>query len=783
MFSRKVRIRLIAGVCIVALFAAPSALSEAGSTADWTTYLHDNQHSSFNASATAITPANASNLGVQWQFQDPTSSGRPPSFFLASPTVYNGAVYIGSNSGLFYKLDEATGTVLWSVDLGAMPNVSCRTKGILATAALAPDPNTGTMMVYVGAGDGNVDALRASDGTVMWKSPVDTNLPGTTANYDFSSPMIANGHIYEGISSSCDHPLVRGGLAELDQETGARQATYFTVPAGSVGGSIWSTPAITPDGSTIFVTTGNGDPTVGSDQGDSVSIVALDATTLAKKDIWTVPASALGVDDDFGGSPTLFTANLNGTPTPMVGAINKNGFYYALKQSDLAAGPVWSHRFGGKAEVAAAIWDGSHLFVTGGATKIGGIKYAGGIREVNPDNGTPLWETGVTASGLGFGSPTMDGGGVLAVPTYNPTTPSANVYYLANATTGAVLRQFSLSGPTFPQPVFANNLVFLVDGATLYAYSTSVTSGGADISLNQQTSTASVTADHQLTYTITASNNTATTANGVTLVDALPVGVQQGTVSTTQGSCSGTGDLMCSLGSIAPGNTVTITMTVTPITPGSIINGATVTPSDATPADNTSTSSVSVLAESGVNYISVSATGFKPSKAVVDVGTTEQWDNFGAEQHSATDSIHLGCSGSPCPLFDSGLMAALAYYRYTFTAAGSYGVSDTATGKTANVAVQPVVSPASGSTSTSFTVTWATQPAPAGFVYDVQVTPAGSTAWKSWMTGTTQPSGSFSSSTTPFWTGAGTYLFRARLRNIGTGKQSGFSHKVSLVVS
>jgi uncharacterized repeat protein (TIGR01451 family) len=782
MFSRTTRTRLIVGGCIVALFAAPSAMSEAGSTADWTTYLHDNQHSSFNAGATTITPANASGLNVRWQFQEPSSSGRPPSFWLASPTVYGGAVYVGSNSGIFYKLDEATGTVLWSVDLGSMPNVTCRTKGMLATAAVAPDPSTGQLMVYVGGGDGNVDALKASDGSVMWKSPVDTNAPGTTQNYDFSSPMVANGHIYEGMSSSCDHPLDRGGLAEIDQETGARQATYYTVPAGSVGGSIWSTPAITPDGSTIFVTTGNGDPTTGTDQGDSVSIVALDATTLAKKDIWTIPASQLGVDDDFGGSPTLFTANVNGTPTAMVGAINKNGFYYVWKQNDLAAGPVWSHRFGGKAEVAAAVWDGSHLYIAGGATKIGGVKYAGGVREINPDNGTPLWETGVAASGLGFGSPTLDGGGVLAVPTYNPTNWSANVYYLVDASTGAVLRQFPLSSPTFPQPVFANDLVFISDGATLYAYGPGATPVSADISLHQQASASSVTADQPVTYTITATNTSATTASGEVLNDALPAGVQQGAIATSQGACNGTGTITCSLGSISPGNSATITITVTPIAPGNVTNSATMTPSDATPADDTATTTVTALAESEVSYVSVSLTGFKLSHLVAGLGSSVQWNNVGAEKHSVTDAMKLGCSVSACPLFDSGLMPALTYSRYAFTAAGSYDITDAATGKTANVAVQPTVSPGSGTTSTNFTVTWATQAAPAGYVYDVQVTSPASTAWKSWLTGTTTPSGPFSSAN-PFWAGAGTYEFRSRLRNVGTGMASHFSHKVPLVVT
>jgi hypothetical protein len=105
---------------------------------------------------------------------------------------------------------------------------------------------------------------------------------------------------------------------------------------------------------------------------------------------------------------------------------------------------------------------------------INGVKYAGGIRELKPADGTAVWATGVTDPGLGFGSPTVDGGGVVAVPTWDTATPSANAYYLVNMATGALLNTITLSGPSFPQAVFADTYLFITDGAqgtaTLYAY-------------------------------------------------------------------------------------------------------------------------------------------------------------------------------------------------------------------------------------------------------------------------------------------------------------------------
>src|SRR5208283_3824487 len=57
---------------------------------DWAAYLNGPLHSSYNASEKVITPASASQLKQKWKFT--TGDG-----YLASPTVADGAVYIGAN--------------------------------------------------------------------------------------------------------------------------------------------------------------------------------------------------------------------------------------------------------------------------------------------------------------------------------------------------------------------------------------------------------------------------------------------------------------------------------------------------------------------------------------------------------------------------------------------------------------------------------------------------------------------------------------------------------------
>src|ERR1051326_3239736 len=110
--------RALAGLFTVALVATSS--KSAAQTSDWPGYLHDASHSSYNPLATAITPANAGSLVQNWMFTDrpPTITGQPAVGFNASPTIHEGVVYIGSNTGQFYALDENTGRILWHRLLG-----------------------------------------------------------------------------------------------------------------------------------------------------------------------------------------------------------------------------------------------------------------------------------------------------------------------------------------------------------------------------------------------------------------------------------------------------------------------------------------------------------------------------------------------------------------------------------------------------------------------------------------------------------------------------------------
>lgn len=103
----------------------------------------------------------------------------------------------------------------------------------------------------------------------------------------------------------------------------------------------------------------------------------------------------------------------------------------------------------------------------------------------------------------------------------------------------------------------------------------------------------------QVTYTISVNNPTATPAENVTLRDDLPAGVAFVSATPSQGSCSGTGPVLCALGSVGAVTTATIAVVVgAPGAPGTLVNRVALasTSIDPNPANDTAQESTTVAA-------------------------------------------------------------------------------------------------------------------------------------------------------------------------------------------
>src|SRR6516165_8450442 len=167
---------LTAAACtgVVAAGVSPARAAGVARTAgpglDWPQYLNGPQHGSVSAT-TAFTTANTASLKHVWHWQPPVVAGRPAPVLDASPTVVAGLVYIGAQSGGFYALNESTGAVVWSRQLDTRAAVICRPLGITSTAAVLPDPVTGTLTVYV-SGARFLYARNAATGALFWKTEI-----------------------------------------------------------------------------------------------------------------------------------------------------------------------------------------------------------------------------------------------------------------------------------------------------------------------------------------------------------------------------------------------------------------------------------------------------------------------------------------------------------------------------------------------------------------------------------------------------------------------------------
>ena len=122
----------------------------------------------------------------------------------------------------------------------------------------------------------------------------------------------------------------------------------------------------------------------------------------------------------------------------------------------------------------------------------------------------------------------------------------------------------------------------------------------ADLAITKLDSPDPVHVGQNLTYTITVTNNGPDRAQGVSVTDQLPKNAGYGSSSTTQGSCSlkpSKTVVTCSIGTMASGATVTVTVSVKPTSKGTITNTASVSltfPSDPNSANNTATATTTV---------------------------------------------------------------------------------------------------------------------------------------------------------------------------------------------
>jgi parallel beta-helix repeat protein len=323
----------------------------------WSMFRHDIKHTGYIES-----PAPNTNQTL-WSY----TTG---NWVVSSPTVADGKVYVGSDDGNVYALDQYSGTQIWNVTTGGavwsavavMGDKVCF--GSFDSLVYCLDASTGSQVwnyttggsvgsspavagnrVFVGSDDRRVYCLDALNGSQVWNY---TTLGGVR-----SSPAVADGKVYVGSDDRRVYCLdastgsqvwnyTTGGLVEsspavadgvvfvgsydgkvyaLGQYTGTCIWNYTT------GDVVWSSPAVV-SGKVCF----------GSFDGN---VLCLDATTGTK--IWNLTT---------GGSVASSPAVADGKV--YVGSDDRR--VYCLDAS--TGSQVWNYTTGGLVESSPAVADG-----------------------------------------------------------------------------------------------------------------------------------------------------------------------------------------------------------------------------------------------------------------------------------------------------------------------------------------------------------------------------------------------------------------------------------------
>ncbi len=364
-----------AALAVLALLVAavPAAASTAApSGGDWPRFGYDAARHGAGP-AGGLTAANVATLHRRVVHLDGTVDSSP--IYLHGVQVGGAAhdVFVVTTTyGRTEAIDAASGAVLWRFT----PPAYGRLAGSAQITNASPAASSDRAAVYAAAPDGRIRKLRLSDGAVLWTTAItrDPTHEKITSSLNVSRGLVvATTGGYYG-----DAPPYQGHVATLSEATGridhvwnslCSNRTGIIVPrtCSSSDSAIWSRngAAVDPANGDLVVATGNGPWNGSTDWGDSVLVLAPDASHLLRH--WT-PANQADLnssDTDIGStSPALLAG----------GYAVQGGKDGKLRLLQLHRLPGANARLGGELQTVStpggsslfsepAVWNGRWVFV------------------------------------------------------------------------------------------------------------------------------------------------------------------------------------------------------------------------------------------------------------------------------------------------------------------------------------------------------------------------------------------------------------------------------------
>jgi len=284
---------------------ASTAIAPSG---DWTVYHHDNAHTGYDSSESSMT-------GVNTGWVSPTLDGQT----YTEPLVHNGLVYVATLQNTVYALNQSTGAVVWSTNLGA-PQTSgwqcgnVNPTGTLGTGVIdtvggriyvAPFLNQYLSYFLVG--------LDLATGSVVLRTQLSpAGFDWTIQQQRGALALSHDGtHVYVPFGGRAgDCGPYHGWVVGVPTNGGAPNELYETP---STGEGVWAAGGVLIDDSTgnVFFATGNAIPCNTAVNSDSViaTNAGLTSPTFFQPQDWS--ANWCGPDLDLGSaSPVLISPTL-----------------------------------------------------------------------------------------------------------------------------------------------------------------------------------------------------------------------------------------------------------------------------------------------------------------------------------------------------------------------------------------------------------------------------------------------------------------------------------------
>jgi outer membrane protein assembly factor BamB len=205
-------------------------LGSAQAIEGWPMFQHDPQRTGYTSESVYLP------LTLAWKYE--TDFG----YFVGSPIVANGMLYIKDDTGILHAFHAENGTLKWEANIGgggeSTPAVAEGQLYVTGNELYAFNANTGDLKwTYSEAGlvkrssptvidgivffadDYNVYAVNASMGTLKWK----TETASFLMSFSYSSPAVSNGMLYIGKGD--------GKLYAINIDTGALKWKFTTYEA------------------------------------------------------------------------------------------------------------------------------------------------------------------------------------------------------------------------------------------------------------------------------------------------------------------------------------------------------------------------------------------------------------------------------------------------------------------------------------------------------------------------------------------------------------------------